>query len=129
MLDTHIAIWLVSNESWLTEAELALLARASTQVYCSTVSLWELRLKWRKLGLSARGLGLVDPAEVLDLAMKADWQIVPVRTAHVFARLDPPAPNKDPFDEMLLMQAQEEGLRLLTRDAKLIDHPLAAPLH
>jgi PIN domain nuclease of toxin-antitoxin system len=36
-----------------------------------------------------------------------------------------PLPHKDPFDELLLMQAQEEGLRLLTREARLVAHPLA----
>jgi PIN domain nuclease of toxin-antitoxin system len=33
--------------------------------------------------------------------------------------------HKDPFDELLLVQAQEEGMRLLTRDAKLVGHPYA----
>jgi hypothetical protein len=33
-------------------------------------------------------------------------------------------PHADPFDELLLVQAQLEGLKLLTRDAKLLGHPL-----
>ena len=36
-----------------------------------------------------------------------------------------PLRHKDPFDERLLIQAQVEGMRLLTRDAALADHPLA----
>ena len=32
--------------------------------------------------------------------------------------------TKDPFDELLLAQAQEEGLRLLTTDSSLVGHPL-----
>ena len=38
--------------------------------------------------------------------------------------LETPISHKDPFDEMLLVQAQEEGLKLLTVDGNLIEHPL-----
>jgi PIN domain nuclease of toxin-antitoxin system len=34
-------------------------------------------------------------------------------------------PHKDPFDEMLLIHAQQLGARFLTRDRLLVDHPLA----
>ena len=50
----------------------------------------------------------------------------PLLTAvHAAAELAQPLGHKDPFDEWLLVQAQEEGMRLLTRDAKLTGHPLA----
>ena len=39
--------------------------------------------------------------------------------------LKSPIPHKDPFDELLLVQAQEEGLKFLTADGQLIGHPLA----
>ena len=38
--------------------------------------------------------------------------------------LETPLPHRDPFDELLLVQAQEEGLRLLTHDRLLLGHPL-----
>ncbi len=41
------------------------------------------------------------------------------------ASLKHPTPHRDPFDEILLIQAQELGVRLLTRDRLLIGHPLA----
>jgi PIN domain nuclease of toxin-antitoxin system len=39
--------------------------------------------------------------------------------------LDTPLPHDDPFDELLLIHAQYLGIKLLTRDTKLLDHPLA----
>ena len=39
-------------------------------------------------------------------------------------RVDPPLPHKDPFDEMLLVHAHRLGARLMTRDRKLLGHPL-----
>ncbi len=44
---------------------------------------------------------------------------------HAATILSVPLMNRDPFDEMLLVQEEEEGLRLLTRDRALLDHPLA----
>ena len=45
--------------------------------------------------------------------------------AHAARPLETPLPHRDPFDELLLVQAQEEGLKLLTRDRLLTGHPLA----
>jgi PIN domain nuclease of toxin-antitoxin system len=36
-----------------------------------------------------------------------------------------PLGHADPFDELLMVQAQVEGMRLLTRDSRLVGHPLA----
>ena len=50
---------------------------------------------------------------------------LPLTTAHATRELDTPLNHKDPFDELLLVQAQEEGLKLLTADRWIIGHPLA----
>jgi PIN domain nuclease of toxin-antitoxin system len=54
-----------------------------------------------------------------------DWELLPLTARHASAALASPLGHRDPFDELLLVQAQEEGMRLLTRDAKLARHPLA----
>ena len=53
------------------------------------------------------------------------WELLPLTARHAAALLSQPLGHKDPFDELLLVQAQEEGMHLLTRDAKLIGHPFA----
>ncbi len=55
----------------------------------------------------------------------AGWTILPLTPDHAITPLDTPLAHTDPFDELLLVQAQVEGLRFLTRDSKLLDHPLA----
>jgi PIN domain nuclease of toxin-antitoxin system len=50
-----------------------------------------------------------------------------INRRHAAAELAQPLAHKDPFDELLLVQAQEEGMCLLTRDTKLIGHPFAVP--
>ena len=44
---------------------------------------------------------------------------------HAARQLETPILHSDPFDEMLLVQAQEEGLKLLTSDCQMAEHPLA----
>jgi len=51
--------------------------------------------------------------------------LLPLTAVQASAELAKPLGDKDPFDELLLFQAQEEGMRLLTRDDKLNGHPFA----
>ena len=50
---------------------------------------------------------------------------LPMTMRHAASELEVPLVHEDPFNELLLVQAQEEGLRLLAVDRSLVDHPLA----
>lgn len=50
---------------------------------------------------------------------------LPPTMRHAEGALDPPLAHKNPFDKLLLGQAQEEGLKFLTGDRRLAGHPLA----
>jgi PIN domain nuclease of toxin-antitoxin system len=125
LLDTHYLVWLTIEQRQIASAERALLETASTEISCSTASLWELRLKWALKHSSGKRKGPVDPIQTLELIDAAGWNLIPVTAAHAVTLLDVPLDYSDPFDELLLVQAQVEGLRLLTRDARLQKHPLA----
>ena len=58
--------------------------------------------------------------------MREDHEVVfvPMTMQHATRAFDVPLRHRDPFDELLLVQAQEEGLQLLTADRLLADHPL-----
>ena len=51
--------------------------------------------------------------------------LLSLTTRHAAREFDIPLDHKNPFDELLLIQAQEEGLKLLTTDRWIIGHPLA----
>jgi PIN domain nuclease of toxin-antitoxin system len=125
LLDTHIAIWAALDPDALTDAERGQMAGVDTPLVLSAVAVWELRLKWHSFHISGTRKGLVDPASVVAFAAAMDWELLPLTARHAAAELARPLGHKDPFDELLLVQAQEEGMRLLTRDVKLIGHPLA----
>jgi PIN domain nuclease of toxin-antitoxin system len=125
LLDTHFAAWLFLGEERLSDAERQLVNRADVEIVCSVVSLWELRLKWNSTTVRGTPKGPAAPEAVLAFGAGMAWTFLPLLPAHAVARLEVPIAHKDPFDELLLVQAQVEGLRLLTRDEALLRHPLA----
>lgn len=124
LLDTHILLWATLTPDRLSTAERDILSSADS-VAVSTISLWELRLKWDSLHPSGERKGPASPASVYAVVEAMGWRIVPLAAAHAIADLREPLGHKDPFDELLLVQAQDEGRRLLTRDRQLAGHPLA----
>jgi len=125
LLDTHFAFWVVADRDRLTGAELELVAGAN-ELVISSVSLWELRLKWHRLHPSGARKGPVDPGDLLEAISRGPYVLLSLTPGHAVVPLATPLQHSDPFDELLLAQAQAEGLRLLTRDRALLGHPLAA---
>ena len=97
----------------------------TAQLYVSAVSIWEMRLKYRALLPSGERKSPFDPQDVMTMLEGHDVAFLTMTPSHAARQLDHPIPHKDPFDELLLVQAQEEGLKLLTADRQLIKHPLA----
>lgn len=123
LLDTHMALWAAVDPGALTEGERELLGSAA--LVLSAVAVWELRLKWQSFHVSGTRKGRIDPGAIVAFGSAVGWELLPLTARHAAAELVEPLGHKDPFDELLLVQAQEEGMRLLTRDSKLVGHPVA----
>ena len=91
----------------------------------SAVSIWEMRLKYRAVHASGARKSPFDPGEVVAALEGLDMIFLTMTERHAACELESPLSHKDPFDEILLVQAQEEGLKLLTMDRQIIGHPLA----
>ena len=124
LLDTHIAFWFAIEPDRLNLSERAVLALPDMDMALSAVSLWELRVKWNRRFVSGERKGPVHPADVLAWYEDNEVKIVELTGVGAVLSLDPPLGHSDPFDELLLAQAQQTGRRLLTRDGKLDDHPI-----
>jgi PIN domain nuclease of toxin-antitoxin system len=124
LLDTHVLIAVVEERTAALPAGIRQRVEGpDDEFHVSVASLWEVAIKHRlgKLRLSTALAALPDLIE----AMGAELLVV--TAAHALTAVEPEPATRDPFDRMLLAQCQIEGLRLLTRDQALIDHPLAAP--
>jgi PIN domain nuclease of toxin-antitoxin system len=108
LLDTHTVLW------WLMDADLEsdaleAIADPGNLVHVSAVSVWEASIK--------AALGKLDVPESLELAFNADGiEPLPIELRHAERAGALPPHHRDPFDRMLVAQAQLEGLTLVTRD-------------
>jgi hypothetical protein len=91
----------------------------------AAVALREFRLKWHSLHISGGRKGPLGPAAVVAFAAAMAWELLPLTAGRAAAALVPPLGHEDPFGDLLLVQAQEVGMRLLTRDGRRAGHPFA----
>ena len=125
LLDTTYIYRLATSPERFAEIRWRFADPEDTRFYASAVSIWEMRLKYRARHASGERKSPHNPEAAIELLERQGVPLLPVTPAHAAAELETPIPHKDPFDEMLLVQAQEEGMRLLTVDRLLADHPLA----
>ena len=126
LLDTSYLYDLMDRPGKLAASERRLLSAHRTQLYVSAVSIWEMRLKHRARRASGERKSRFSPEDVLATLEEQGVTFLPMTMRHAARDLKTPIDHNDPFDELLLVQAQEEGLKLLTADRQLIGHPLAA---
>lgn len=113
LLDTNVVIWMVENPDALQPDVVDLILADSTVLVLSAVVPWEVAIKWRagKLALPEH------PRDwVRRLAREFGVERLPVTEAHVTQVADLPAHHKDPFDRLLIAQAQVEGVPIVTAD-------------
>ena len=125
LVDTTYLYGLMVSRQLFTAAEQEFVKRHNAQIFVSAVSIWEMRLKYESRYRSGARKNTFDPQRVLETLIDVDATFLTLTEVHAAHALEVPLSHKDPFDEILLAQAQVEGLRFLTIDKMLVDHPLA----
>lgn len=115
LLDTHIAIWALTDDSRLGKDARARIADPDNQVFVSAVSIWEITIK-HALG---RGAVPFSGEAALGYFSEAGYGWLDIRPEHAAAIEALPMLHSDPFDRMLVAQALTEPLRLMTHDQTL----------
>lgn len=116
LLDTHIALWAITDDSRLSDAARELILAPEATVWVSVASLWEITIK-HALG---RGNMPVSGGEARRYFRDAGYRLLDIRAEHAVAVEQLPSLHADPFDRMLLAQAMVEPMRLLTHDRQLV---------
>ena len=125
LLDTSYLYDFMDRPGKFMESERRLLSARQVQIYVSAVSIWEMRLKHNARHASGERKSRFSPDDVVSALEDQEVTFLPMTMRHAARDLETPLDHKDPFDELLLVQAQEEGLQLLTVDRHLAGHPLA----
>ena len=112
LIDTHLLLWAAGEPQKLPKKARRLLDDPDSHLWFSAASLWEVAIK--------HGLGRedfrVEPRRLRRGLLDNGWRELAISSEHAVATLDLPPHHKDPFDRMLLAQAQVEGLALVTSD-------------
>ena len=115
LLDTHLLLWAAGSPQRLPKAALSILKARDNTLLFSAASVWEVVIK---IGLGRSDLQ-VDAQQLRQGLLLHGYEELPITGEHAIAVRALPSLHKDPFDRILLAQAQTEGLTLLTVDREL----------
>ena len=111
-MDTHVLLWALGATQMLRSDVREALADPRNDVFVSAACIWEIAIK--------RALGKLRAPEHLGAAVEAaGFSELPVTFVHAEQAGSLPKHHTDPFDRMLVAQAQIEGLTLVTADANI----------
>ena len=119
LLDTHLLLWAAGMPERLPAQARLLIERPETELIVSAASLWEVAIK---SGLGRTDFS-VDPRLLRRGLLENGYAELDVTGAHATAVDLLPPIHKDPFDRILVAQAQIEGLTLLTTDEIVARYP------
>jgi PIN domain nuclease of toxin-antitoxin system len=111
LLDTHVFLWWRSDSRRLNATARKTIAESDV-VFVSAATAWEAAIK---IALGRLRIPATIEAGVLD----SGFEKLPIGFSHAEAAARLPAHHADPFDRMLVAQAQIEGLTLVTHDRRL----------
>lgn len=117
LLDTHAFLWWLAGDTKLSRRARAAIGDHDTDVFVSAASAWEIATKYR--------LGKLPGAAVIisnipDAIASQSFVALPVTVVHAQRAGGLPGDHRDPFDRMLIAQAQSEDLTLVSNE-KLFD--------
>lgn len=119
LIDTHCWLWWLAEPERLNAAASQAIASRQNEILLSAASSWEISIKYAlgKLRLPQPPLQYV-PSRLAAQGMSA----LPVHHIHALHVATLPSHHRDPFDRLLLAQAQVEELTLLTADSAMMDY-------
>jgi len=109
LLDSHAFLWAITRPSELTAAARRAIEDTQNECFVSIASLWEMTIKSSTGKLSL-------PSNYTDGIEHLGAALLPIAIGHMKRVQILPFHHRDPFDRMLVAQAMEEGLTLMSRD-------------
>ncbi len=112
LIDTHILLWHMTASERLKDLHRDILENAGS-LFVSAASIWEIAIK-----VSIGKLPM--PDDLLEQIDQASIRILPIMPEHALAVLQLPFHHRDPFDRMLVAQAQIEDLKIITMNKNIL---------
>lgn len=112
LLDTHALLWWLSGDQLLGRSSIEAISNQDNDIFVSAASIWEIAIKKQK--------GLLEAPDDFDsIIVEEGFKQLPISLYHAEQAGELELHHKDPFDRMLVAQAQAEGLTLMTSDNEI----------
>ncbi len=115
LLDTPILLWWLADDPRLPGEAAAAIADPDTEVVFSAASAWEISIKQAAGRLGA-------PEDLLEAVAANEFGTLAVTAGHAIVAGRLPPHHPDPFDRVLIAQAQLEGFTLVSVDSRFSDY-------
>ncbi len=117
ILDTHVLLWWLEDSPQLGNRCKEIISDQRNQIYVSAATTWEISIKM--------SLGKLEAPEDMDSVVEDEgFSKLPISLYHGQLAGHLPSIHRDPFDRMLVAQAQAEGLILITADENIVQYKL-----
>ena len=114
LIDTSVLLWALEDNSELSPKAKSVIINRGNDIYVSIASLWEIAIKMSigKLTLSRTLDEIIDEMDFLGFTLK------PASVDAIRIIRNMPFHHRDPFDRLILAQAQAEGITVIAKDHK-----------
>ena len=119
LLDTHTLLWFIAGSPNLSATARILIEDAANEKYVSIAALWETAIK-----ISIGKMSLAAPFDVLfphQLQING-FEFLPIKINHISAVSKLPFHHPDPFDRIMIAQAIEENMNIISIDTVFDDY-------
>ena len=113
LLDTHALIWWLADEPALPRTARQVIADTGNTILVSAASAWEIATKVRKGKLQGAATLASD---FVAIVQRENFALLPILAEHGIRAGSLPGPHKDPFDRMLIAQAQAEACPIISNE-------------
>jgi len=116
LLDTHILLWHLTDNSKLRKEKSQIIENTQPQKFFSIASLWEIAIK--------TSIGKLQIQQSIEMIVPREVIILDLKLPHLKLVQKLPFYHRDPFDRILIAQAQFENLTIMTDDASFKNYDI-----
>ncbi|MEE8397807.1 MAG: type II toxin-antitoxin system VapC family toxin [Desulfobacterales bacterium] len=116
LLDTHTFLWWITDSQHLSQMAREIVGDGHSELYWSSAGSWEIAIKYN--------LGRLPLPEAPELLIPTELarnriDVLPIFNEHAFKAGQLPMHHRDPFDRLLIAQAQLEGMAIISNDRQM----------
>jgi PIN domain nuclease of toxin-antitoxin system len=121
LLDTHTFLWFITADAQLSSTAENAIRKLGTEAFLSIASVWEIAIK-----VNLGRLPIPQPLETFipEQLRLNRITLLPIELSHTFEISRMPLHHRDPFDRIIIAQAQVEDLELVSADGAFDDYPV-----